>query len=387
MVSIYESQPSFALDDGTGLRVVHATFVKEQKFDWDLFRGYDRLRVLTYSASVNAIVRMLDQYSFSHFECVFGCEHTLRDIKTILAFQQVVVGDTRAAIMGLEDERHLRILEKVHSAQAYFRVLRKSIAHAKLYLLSGPGDRNRVVVGSANLSEQAFSGKQSETLVVFDDDSAAWEHYNRMYDAIRDSASDEIPLPEDMITAAQIEVSDTPVMSDVAGALIIEAPTPEESHVYAPVQIERIEKVAAVLGPRISAAVPGVRNGRQTITPEIKREISRIRLVKSAEEADSRDFSIDKITRSAILSGESFPLEWDEGLVKQDSELLLNYFKNFEDAFEGNVASLQRDYFILMSWLYFSPFLCDVRSLALLQDSDVIRYPSFAIVFGKSNCS
>ena len=40
----------------------------------------------------------------------------------------------------------------------------------------------------------------------------------------------------------------------------------------------------------------------------------------------------------------------------------------------------------MASWLYFSPFLCDMRSLALLQDSDVIRYPSFAIVFGKSNC-
>ena len=174
-------------------------------------------------------------------------------------------------------------------------------------------------------------------------------------------------------------------MSDISGALVIEAPTPEESQASAPVQIERIEKVAAVLGPRISAAVPTVRNGHQTITPEIKREISRIRLVKSAEEADSRYFSIDRLTRSALLSGKRFPLEWEEGLVKQDAELLLDYFGNYE-AFEGNVASLQRDYFTLMSWLYFSPFLCDMRSLALLQDSDVIRYPSFAIVFGKSNC-
>ena len=386
MVITSESQPSFVLDDGTGLRVVHATFVKEQKFNWDLFRGYDRLRVLTYSASVNAIVRMLDQHSFDYFECVFGCEHTLRDIKTILAFQQVVVGDTRAAIMGLEDERHLRILEKVHAGQAHFRVLQKYIAHAKLYLLSGPDDRNRVVIGSANLSERAFSGKQPETLVVFDDDAAAWEHYNRMFDTIRDSASDEIPLPQERITNAEIEVSETPVMSHIAGALVIEVPTPEESQVLAPAQIERIEKVAAVLGPRISAAVPPVRNGRQTITPEIKREISRIRLVKSAEEADSRYLSIDRENHSAILSGERFPLEWDDELVEKDAALLLGYFKNFEEAFEGNVAGLQRDYFTLMSWLYFSPFLCDMRSLALLQDSDVIRYPSFAIVFGKSNC-
>ena len=380
-----DSQSAFELDDGTGLRVVRASFTGERKFSWSLFEGYDSLRVLTYSASTNAIVRMLDKYSFETFECVFGCEGTLREIRSILAFQKIAVGDTRAAIMGLKDERHIRILEKVHAGKAHFRVLRKSIAHAKLYLLSGRDGRRRVVIGSANLSEQAFSGNQPETLVVFDNDDAAWNHYNQMFDDIRDSASDEVPLPEARITNAEIEVSDTPIMSD-EGAVVIEAPAIPESQMSTPVQIERIEKVAAVLGHRLSGALPAVRNGRQTITPAIKREISRIRLVKSVEEADSRYFSIDRVNHTALLSGEPFSLEWDVSLVKRDSELLLDYFRNYEGAFEGNVPRLQRDYFTLMSWLYFSPFLCDLRSLALLQDSDVIRYPSFAIVFGKSNC-
>ena len=75
-----------------------------------------------------------------------------------------------------------------------------------------------------------------------------------------------------------------------------------------------------------------------------------------------------------------------KGRSRRDAGLLVDYFKNYEGAFEGNVPGLQRDYFILASWLYFSPFLCDLRSLALLQDTDVIRYPTFAIVFGKSNC-
>ena len=380
------NQAAFALDDGVGLRVVRANFVDERKFDWNLFNGYQELRVLTYSASANAIIRMLDDYSFETFECVFGYEGTLREIKNILAFQKVVVGDMRAAIMGLKDERHIRILEKVHAGQAHFRVLRKSIAHAKLYLLSNREGQTRVIIGSANLSEQAFSGTQSETLVIFDDDNAAWEHYSRMYDGVRNSASDEILLPEDRITNAEIEISDTPIMSDASGTVVIETPPAAESQVSAPVQIERIERVAAVLGPRLSAAAPPVRRGRQTITPEIKREISRIRLVKSAEQADSRYLSIDRTNRSAMLSGEPFPLEWEDGLVRTDSEILLSYFRSYEGAFEGDVAGLQRDYFTLMSWLYFSPFLCDLRSLALLQDSDVIRYPSFAIVFGKSNC-
>ena len=380
------SQTTLKLDDGSGLRAVNAQFISEKPFDWDLFEGFEQLRTLTYSASVRAIVRMLDEFSFDYFECVFGYEGALREIKNILAFQQVVVGDTRAAIMGLKDERHVRILEKVHAGQARFRVLQKAIAHAKLYLLSSADGRTRVIVGSANLSEQAFSGRQPETLVVFDDDEAAWTHYNRMYDAIRDSASDEIKLPEKRIIEAEIEVPDTPVMSDISGTLIIEAPKPTESHVSMPVQIQRVEKVAAVLAPRLAAAAPAVQNGVQRITPEVKREISRIKLVKSSEEADNRYFSIDKTNGTASLSGKPFPLEWDDSLVKHDARLLLEYFRNYEGAFEGDVERLQRDYFILASWLYFSPFICDMRSLALLQDSDVIRYPSFAIVFGKSNC-
>ncbi|MDA1096464.1 MAG: phospholipase D family protein [Chloroflexi bacterium] len=379
-------QPGFSLDDGSGLRVVGARFLHEYKFSWDLFRGYDTLRVLTYSASVSAIVRMLDEYSFTRFECVFGFEGVLRDIKDILAFQQVVVGDTRAAIMGLKDERHAHILQNVHAGRASFRVVRKHTAHAKLYLLSDADGRTRVVIGSANLSERAFSGDQPETLVTFDNDEEAWSHYSRMFDQIRDSASDEIPLSGDRIIHAEIEIGNTPVISDKSTTLIIDTPSAEEIAVTAPIQVSRVERVAAVLAPRISAAIPAIQGRRQRITQEIKRELSRIRLVKSAEEADNRYFSIDRTNHTALLSGVQFPLRWDDDAVTTDARLLINYFQNYQGAFEGNVARLQRDYFTLMAWLYFSPFICEMRSLALLQDSDVIRYPSFAIIFGKSNC-
>ncbi len=381
-----DPQSTFTLDDGTGLRVAKARFLDEHKFDWSLFEGYDSLRVLTYSASVKAIVRMLDTYSFETFECVFGYEGVLKEFNSILAFQNIVTGDTRSAIMGLKDERHLRILEKVRDGRAYFRVLRRAVAHSKLYLLSSADGRTRVVVGSANLSEQAFSGRQSETLVAFDDDEYAWTHYSRMFDEVRDSASNEIPLPTDAITKAEIEIPETPVISEQSGTLVIESPPVEELETSIPVQVERIEKLARVFGPRIAAAIPPFRNGSQRITEEIKREISRIRLVKSSEEADNRYLSVDRTTRVAILSGEQFPLDWDPALVRSDAELLLEYFQNYEGAFDGDVQRLQRDYFSFMAWLYFSPFICDMRSLALLQDSDVIRFPSFAIVFGKAHC-
>ncbi|HSW57198.1 MAG TPA: phospholipase D-like domain-containing protein [Dehalococcoidales bacterium] len=381
-----EIQRGLSLDDGTGLRVVDARFLNEQKFDWDLFKDYDSLRVLTYSSSINAIVRMLDNYSFRSFECLFGHYGILRDMKEILAFQKVVVSDTRAAIMGLKDERHIYVLEKVHSGGARFYVLRKYIAHAKLYLLSGKGGCNRVIVGSANLSERAFSGTQPETLVKFDNDEKAWQHYNRMFDRIRDAAADEIDLPDSRISTAEIEISSTPVMTSSPSTLVIDAPSAEEIEISIPVQVERVEKVVAALGPTLSAALPPIRNGKQRITPEIKKEISRIRLVKSAEEADNRYFSLDRVNRTANLSGKLYPLDWKDDYARTDAGLILEYFTNYEGAFEGNVPRLQRDYFTLMSWLYFSPFMCDMRALALLQDSDIIRFPAFAIIFGKSNC-
>ena len=276
--------------------------------------------------------------------------------------------------------------KKCTLGEAHFYVLRKYIAHAKLYLLSDVNGHTRVIVGSANLSERAFSGRQSETLVKFDNDEKAWQHYNRMFDQIKTASSDEIPLPQDRISTADIEITETPAMTNTSTTLIIDTPSAEELEVSAPVQISQVEKVVAAISPSISSSIPPIRGGKQKITPEIKRDIGRIRLVKSAEEADNRYFSLDRINRSALLSGERFPLEWNDKAVSTDANLLINYFKNYEGAFEGNVPRLQRDYFIFMAWLYFSPFICDMRSLALLQDRDVIRFPSFAIIFGKSNC-
>ena len=375
------------LDDGTGLRVVSARFLEEVKFGWELFQGFNSLKVLTYSASIPAIVKMLDEFGFETFECVFGCEGTLRDIKDVLAFQRVVAGDTRAAIMGLTDQRHAHILSQVRAGRAGFRVLRNQIAHAKLYLLEDlKGGRNRVIIGSANLSERAFSGKQPETLVKFDDDPEAWDHYSRMYRHIRDSASDEIPLPAERIINAEIEIEEIPALADQRTTLVIDRPPEEEGRSSFPIQIERIERVAAAIGPRLASAAPPFRNGKQQITPQVKREISRIRLVKSSEESDNRYLSINRTESRAILSGEEFSLDWEPAKVAGDARLMVEYFGNYEGAFEGDVGRLQRDYFILWSWLYFSPFICDMRSRALLLGEDVVRYPSFAIVFGKSNC-
>ena len=386
------------IDDGTGLRVARARFESESKFAWSLFDGFDRIRILTYSAGVSAIVRMLDKHAFIDFECVFGCESTLRTLKDIMAFQQVAIGDTRAAIKGLSDKRHAFILGRVREGQARFRVLRKEIAHAKLYLLENTeSGRTRALIGSANLSETAFGGRQSETLVCFDDDTAAWAHYLGMYETIRDQASDEIPLPSERVTHEPIRLDEVPILDSSDFSTLVIDTTEMGSQqgnglgIAVPTQIERIEKMKKAIPPVVANIIPPPRNGRQRITREIRqsivKEYSRIRVVQTDEEVDHREMSIDRDMKSVTLFGKTFSLESDSAAAKRDAQILVEFFGNYEGTFEGGmgVDRLQRDYFILWSWLYFSPFMCDMRTLAA-HDGDIFRYPSFAIVYGKPSC-
>ena len=389
---------AFNLDDGSGLRVAQARFESESKFSWSLFDGYDRIRILTYSAGVGSIVRLLDNHAFKDFECVFGCESTLRTLKDILAFQQVAIGDTRAAIKNLPDERHAFILARVREGQARFRVLRKQIAHAKLYLLENTTKgTTRALIGSANLSETAFGGRQSETLVCFDDDAAAWEHYLGMYEAIRDRASDEIPLPPERVENTEIALQEAPVLNtEDLSTLVIDSEESEQAEgagaqFAVPMQVERIERMKAAIPPVVANLIPSPRNGRQIVPPDVKRKIiretSRIRTVQSEDETDHRELSIDRDAKSVVLLGEPHSLAADPGAASKDAQLLVEFFSNYEGTFEGGmgVERLQRDYFILWSWLYFAPFMCDMRTLASHQ-GDIFRFPTFAIVYGKPSC-
>ena len=267
-------------------------------------------------------------------------------------------------------------------------MLKKYVSHAKVYLLENAQGDRRVITGSANLSERAFSEQQPETLVVFDDDPAAWIHYDRMYTHIRDTATNELEIPEEKIEKAEIEIADTPVLANEHETLLVVQPRIPIETLSLSTQIERIETLKRATFDKLPMQLPAIKNGVQTISAGIKREISRLKFVKRQEEVNesNRNLSIDRTKRKILLNGAAFPLEFQEEHVNTDVSLLRRFWTNYEAAFSGDVKRLQHDYWILMSWLYFAPFICDMRASALIRDEDVVRYPQFAIVFGKSNC-
>lgn len=179
--------------DEEGLKVVTAQFQKVEPFSWNVFDGFDRMRVLTYSASAQTIVRMLKRYPLGYFECIFGYEEGL--VADVVKPHQILNNPAGDYPIQWDNEGQRVIFEGMQADRARFYVVKDNVAHAKLYLLeTNGGGCRKVIVGSANFSEPAFRGEQAETLVVFDNDAQAWEHYSRQYDAVKEVASEELEM-------------------------------------------------------------------------------------------------------------------------------------------------------------------------------------------------
>ena len=379
-----DSQTPLPLTAIGGLDLVHAHFERSEAFSWELFAEYDSLRVVTYSVSIPALLRMISEFSFCHLDCVFGSERLLGSLQDVIAFQQVAIQDTWMALKGMDDDRKVRLLAEMREGRLRLRVAQREIVHAKIYLLEA-GARHRVIVGSANLSETALSGTQSETLIAMDDDKA-WDFYGRQFNLIWDRAAADLPVPPHRFETSPVELADLPILNSKAKGTVFIVPDPSVRPLAPHVQADRILRVKHAQASTLSPHLPPVRQGRQNLRPQQSTAIRKLQFVETDAEANNPWFSLNPVTGAAHLTGTPLDLNVEDDQVRNDVVLLTQFFANYESAFVGDTARLQDDYFILMSWLYFSPFMCDLRTRAAGLDEDVVRFPAFAIVYGKSNC-
>ena len=54
-----------------------------------------------------------------------------------------------------------------------------------------------MIVGSANMSETSFSGRQAEAVTVLDDDPVASERFSHQYEDVRGVATSNVPRMQD----------------------------------------------------------------------------------------------------------------------------------------------------------------------------------------------
>ena len=380
-----------SLTRDAGLSVVRATSEGVESFNVSMFAGFSSMRALTYTASIGMIVGLLRDYEYDDFECIFGHSGILRpDLSDVLAFQGVVDANLSKAFVGVvsSDARRQALFDLVAIDKARFYVVKDKIAHAKIYLLEREGLR-RVVVGSANLSETAFSGRQAETLIAFDNDERAWKHYDAQYEAVRSTASSRLTPRSKPISAEQIPIEELPTPKEVNETQQdVRMYVPAEGEEDAEVSLPRVLETVVRLADRLRRPLAGVernRSGHFSLTPKVVKES--ITIARSrAEEDEQSSVYLSYDGRGFVLSGDVIRLEATSEDVQSDVGRWIEFFGNYENGFKGDVPRLQRDYFTFMSWFYFSPLLCDVRNAALRSGSFSFEQPMFAVIYGSSNC-
>ncbi len=156
-------------------------------FDTKLF---DTLKCVTYVSSGTFFEKAVSE--FTNVTIVIGIEKG--DVKR--AFDESIrarmQGEGEKLFSDLSDSGKNRIIDKSLSVKYS---LSNTIIHSKIYLLSNSvTGKNRVIIGSANLTESAFSNnvQQYEDVLVFDD-SEYYSIYSSRFDAIITKTADFIP--------------------------------------------------------------------------------------------------------------------------------------------------------------------------------------------------
>lgn len=382
MPEIRDDAPSLFGDrqdgEGEGLEVVRATFVESVRDSFEgLISGYSSMRVLTYSNSIATIGRAAELVD--RMEIVFGCEDVIGGTAAYLQFQEQLVKDLAEEVRGKD-----ALERKISSGDLRLYVATEVVNHEKLFLLEGERGA-RVITGSANFSERAFSGRQNESYICFDDDAGAWDYFSGKYEEIKGRATTSIskkavlaedPGPESLPIFSSDEGSDA---SETVSIAVGKPPTPSVVH-------KMLSTRSSKKYEGISQALPS-RNGRVKI--DAQSAAKAVRYIKSNSRAEGENpeeyMSVHPETARVVVSGKTLDLSPPEDEVARDAGLLLEYFRGYE-RFRGDAEKLARDYFTFMAWLYAGPFVCDMRNAALAREEHVLDYPIFGILYGKSNC-
>ena len=251
------------------LDVAKLDYLASESMTWqELFGGFDRMRAITYSSGIGFVYRLIEM--FKEVEVIFGCEEVMSyNLQEIMAYQSKLMERIRDA----DSKSKTKMIERVEAGNVRLFVAREQLSHEKLYLLEADDGRKRVILGSANMSFNAFRGRQRETICYIDSEQA-YERFSEIYEDLKGDSVDTI-------TKKAITVGDASENLDV---LPIAETVKVKKAVYIEPVKEADEEVRFVLDTRdlarkIKPAIPitkaDKKAGKILISPEIIQKVRR----------------------------------------------------------------------------------------------------------------
>lgn len=295
----------FAIDEvktNRYLYVVKDNEVKDMALE-ELFDAtkFTRIRAVSFVASPKFFFKMTKE--FEDIQLIFGIEDGHVAGSFITGLQALLAIDERINLFQSLPEE---VQERIRAERYQVRYSKKNDPiHSKIYLLDGK-DETRVMLGSANFTEQAFSQrKQYEELLVFDN-SCLFELYEQRFNEIYEETVDFVPEkykhnfigepiniadPDQLFEALMEEVTSGKVLTEFTEAQIEELTEASHQANSNTEQIESVKQLIEVITKKDRKTgnhiiLPPAQLDKKNIT--IKSKLSRLN--KRTEEVDTRGF-------------------------------------------------------------------------------------------------
>jgi GTPase SAR1 family protein len=358
--------------------VVQMEYIGAETLSWkELFDGFNILYAITYSSGIGFICELLKQFQFA--EIIFGCNEVISySLQEIMAYQLKTIERIREAA----NKTKVDLLSRIDDDTLHLMVARQKLSHEKIYLLEANDGRKRVIMGSANMSYSAFSGKQRENICYLDGEKA-FEWYKNSFDELKIQCSDEISTSA-LSTADDIEnLEKIPIMytAKVKKALVVE-PVPELKD-----EVRFVLDVKNLSGKFTPFMPKADKKGKILLSPETTIQTRRRIVDAAVQERELRSeypqLVVDVQNDAVTLNDKPLDLYPAKQEIQNDVSLFIEYMAGYEK-FHGDISGMQMKYFAFANWFFTTPLMAIMRNIAVKYNQNLLPYPVFGLVYGQS---
>lgn len=358
--------------------VVKMDFAGVEKMSWqEIFTGFDTLHAITFSSGMQFIMKLLE--IFQNAEIIFGCEAVMSySLQEIMAYQNKLLERLRNNMSAAKSI----LLDRIDAGEVRLFVAREQISHEMIYLLSAEDGRKRVIMGSANMSYNAFGGIQRENICFLDSDDA----YNWYYDvllSLRENSTDEISHSALAMADLRDNIEELPIARTIRlqRAMVLE---PQDNKADVEFVLD-MHKLANELTPMLPKA--GKKNGRLLVNPEtvinLEKAVQTENIRMKEQRSEYPQLIVDVFNSRVTLNDMELNLTPNTDDVAKDVQLFLRYMDGYK-RFHGDYENMQYRYFEFANWFFCSPFMAVMRDMAARFDQNRLPYPVFGLVYGQS---
>lgn len=358
--------------------VVKMQFLEAQPMSWqELFSGFNHLYAITYSSGISFACDLIKKFDTA--EIIFGNDEVMTyQMQEIMAYQLKTIEFLREHAKKYK----IDLIIQINDGNLHLWVARKQLSHEKLYLLEADDGRKRVVMGSANMSRIAFSGKQRECISYMDGDTA-FEWYKSTFEDLKETCTDNISVKALQGADDGEGIDEIPIAQTVKvrKAMVIDVGNDSQDEVNFALDVHSLAKRLKAIVPR-----PG-KDGKIALDPGRVSALRRQAVIAKKQEKELQEkrpqMTIDLERKRAILNGKDLDLRPSTEDVKKDVCLFFDYMAGYEK-FHGDFMSMQACYYKFANWFFCSPFMAQMRDMAIRHNQTSLPYPVFGLIYGQS---